>query len=140
MRASNFGERRLTEPDFTRLKKLTAAGALPQLDDILDESEVVPAQAIPPDVVTMYSRFVVRDLKLERRQILVVCYPSDAEPAKGHISVLSPAAMGLLGLPEGAVARWNGPGGTESVAQIERIVFQPEATGDYVTWWKGEER
>lgn len=133
MRASNFGERKLTELDFTRLKKFTAGGAMPQLDGILDEAEVMPAQAIPADLVTMYAQFVIRDLKTQRRQILVVCYPADAEPAQGYISVLSPAGMGLIGLPVGAVAKWMGPGGEESVAQIEGILFQPEATGDYVT-------
>jgi regulator of nucleoside diphosphate kinase len=133
MRTSNFGERKLTELDFTRLNKLTAARTTPQLADILDEAEVLPAQAIPADVVTMYAQFVIRDLKLQRRQILVICYPSDAEPGKGYVSVLSPAGMGLLGLPVGALARWVGPGGEESVAHIEGILFQPEATGDYVT-------
>ena len=133
MRASNFGERKLTELDFTRLMKFTAAGAMPQLADLLDEAEVVPARAIPADTVTMYAQCVVRDLKLQRRQILVICYPSDAEPGKGYISVLSPAGMGLIGLPVGALARWVGPGGEENVVQIEGILFQPEATGDYVT-------
>lgn len=133
MRASNFGERKLTELDFTRLKKFTAAGAMPQLDDILDEAEVVPPQAIPADVVTMYAQVAIRDLKMQRRQVMVVCYPPDAEPAKGYISVLSPAGMGLIGLAVGALASWTGPAGEESVAQVEEILFQPEATGDYVT-------
>ena len=133
MRTSNYGERKLTELDFTRLRKLTAANAMPQLLDLLDEADVVPPRAIPPDVVTMYAQLIVRDLKMQRRQILVVCYPADAEPAKGFISVLSPAGMGLIGLPVGATATWRGPGGEESVFQIERILFQPEATGDYLT-------
>jgi regulator of nucleoside diphosphate kinase len=133
MRASNFGERKLTELDFTRLSKFTAAGALPHLGDLLDEVDVVPARAIPPDVVTMYAQFVIRDLKLQRRQTVVVCYPADSDPAKGFVSVLSPAGMGLIGLPAGAIARWVGAGGEETVAQIEGILFQPEATGDYVT-------
>jgi regulator of nucleoside diphosphate kinase len=81
----------------------------------------------------MYAQFVIRDLRLRRRQVLVVCYPADADAAKGFISVLSPAGMALIGLPVDAMARWVGPGGEESVAQIERILFQPEATGDYVT-------
>ena len=133
MRASNFGERKLTELDFTRLMKFTAAGALPQLGDLLDEADVVPARAIPQDVVTMYAQFVIRDLKMQRRRTVVVCYPEDADPAQGYISVLSPAGMGLIGLPVGAIARWVGAGGEESVVQIEGILFQPEATGDYVS-------
>jgi regulator of nucleoside diphosphate kinase len=133
MRAPNSGERTLTELDFQRLHKFTAAGAMPLLASLLDEADVVPARAISADVVTMYAQFVVRELKVQRRQILVVCYPTDADPAKGYISVLSPAGMALIGLPVGGIARWVGPGGEESVAQIEGILFQPEASGDYLT-------
>jgi regulator of nucleoside diphosphate kinase len=133
MRALNSGDRKLTELDFIRLKKLTTAGRFPQLADVLNDAELLPSRSIPPDVVTMNARFVIRDLKLQRRQILEVCYPPGADPARGSISVLSPAGMGLLGLSIGAVARWVGPAGEETVALIERILFQPEATGDYVT-------
>jgi len=133
MHTPNFGERKLTELDYTRLKKLTAANVTRQLDDLLDEADVVPARAIPPDVVTMYAKIVIHDLRLQRRQVVVVCYPADAEPAAGFISVLSPAGMGLIGLPVGSIARWSGPSGEESLVEIEGVLFQPEATGDYVT-------
>ena len=133
MRAPNSGERKLTELDFIRLQKFTAAGTFPQLADILNDAELLPSQCIPPDVVTMNARFVIRDLKLQRRQILALCYPANADAAAGSISVLSPAGMALLGLSIGAVARWSGPGGEETVAHIEGILFQPEATGDYGT-------
>jgi regulator of nucleoside diphosphate kinase len=133
MRGSNLSERKLTELDFRRLHRFTAAGAMPLLLDLLNEADVVPATAIPADVVTMYAQFVIRDLKMQRRQILVLCYPADAEPGKGYVSVLSPAGMALIGLQVGALGRWTGAGGEESVAQVEGILFQPEASGDYVT-------
>jgi regulator of nucleoside diphosphate kinase len=133
MRARNSGERKLTELDFVRLKKFTAAGMFPQLAGILNDAELLPSRSMPPDVVTMNARFMVRDLKLQRRQILAMCYPADADPATGSISVLSPAGTSLLGLSIGAVTRWVGPAGDETVVLIERILFQPEATGDYVT-------
>jgi regulator of nucleoside diphosphate kinase len=133
MRAPNSGERKLTELDFVRLKRFTAPGTFPGLGELLNEAELLPSRTIPSDVVTMNARFVIRDLKLQRRQILAVCYPADADPATGSISVLSPAGMALLGHSIGAVARWVGPSGEETVAQIEGILFQPEATGDYVT-------
>jgi regulator of nucleoside diphosphate kinase len=47
--------------------------------------------------------------------------------------VFSPAGMALIGLQAGDTARWTGPDGEESLANVERILFQPEATGDYVT-------
>ncbi|MGE4243936.1 GreA/GreB family elongation factor [Ramlibacter sp.] len=126
-------ERKLTQLDFIRLKKFVRSGEAPVLEDLICDADVVPGDTIPPEVVTMYSQFVIRDLTLNRRQVMVLCYPADAEPAKGYVSVLSPAGLGLIGLPVGAIARWASPGGEETVAQIEQILFQPEATGDYVT-------
>ncbi len=125
-------ERKLTNLDFSRLKRL-AAGPPAALDALLDEADVLDPHGIPPDVITMYAQFVIRELETQRRQTLVLCYPADAEPAAGFVSVLSPVGLSLLGLPLGATARWVGPGGTETLAQVEQILFQPEATGDYLT-------
>jgi regulator of nucleoside diphosphate kinase len=133
MRASNTGERKLTELDFTRLRKFTAAGAMRPLADLLDEADVLPAQAIPADVITMYARFVVRDVRTQRRHLLALCYPLDADPGKGRISVLSPAGIGLIGVAVGALAGWISPNGESTVVRIEEVLFQPEASGDYVT-------
>jgi regulator of nucleoside diphosphate kinase len=132
MQVLNISERKLTELDFARLNKLVAAGATPYLDEMLCDAEVVPSQAIPADVVTMYAQFSVSDMKSPRQQTFVLCYPRDAEPAMGFISVLSPAGMALIGLPVGALATWTGPNGEESAVRIEGILFQPEASGDYV--------
>lgn len=133
MHAPDFGERKLTELDFARLNKLVAAQAVPRLADVLDEAQVLPARAIPADVVTMNAQFVTRDLKQQRRQVLTLCYPADAAPAKGFISVLSPAGTSLIGLQAGAVARWMTPTGEEAVAEIEGVLSQPQARGDYAT-------
>jgi regulator of nucleoside diphosphate kinase len=133
MIALHSGERTLTELDFVRLQRLSRAAASPRLARILGEAEVVPSDQVPPDVVTMYAKAIVRDLALRRRRILCVCYPQDADAASGRVSVHSPAGMALLGLPVGAVARWAGPGGEPTVVRIEGILFQPEAAGDYLT-------
>jgi regulator of nucleoside diphosphate kinase len=63
-------------------------------------------------------------------QVVTLCYPQDAEPAAGFISVLSPVGISLLGL-RADVARWQTPHGEECAAVIECIQFQPEASGDY---------
>lgn len=125
-------ERKLTELDYTRLHKLLREGASEPLDQMLCDAEVMPSRAIPADVVTMYARFVVRDLKLQREHTLEVCYPRDADAVAGRISVLSPAGTALIGLPVGAVAAWAGPNGETTTARIERIAYQPEASGDYL--------
>ena len=133
MQALNPGERKLTELDHARLTKIAAAAGTPGLDDLLVEADVLASRAIPADVVTMYAQVVVRDVLRGERQTLVLCYPCDAEPAGGFISVLSPAGLALLGLPVGALAKWAVPGGRETTVRIEGLLFQPEATGDYVT-------
>lgn len=125
--------RQLTALDFARLKKVASFGAQPELDELLDEAEVIDSRQVAPDIVTMYAQVEVEDLATGGRQTLVVCYPADAEPARGCISVLSPVGLALLGLQLGAVARWQAPGGGEKAAKVVAILFQPEASGDYVT-------
>jgi len=128
------GERTLTELDFVRLVKLTTGGhPPPALADLLDAADVLPSREVPADIVTMYAQVEIEDLPTRQRQKLVVCYPADAAPNAGFISVLSPVGMGLLGLKAGATARWHTPGGEENTARVVAVLFQPEASGDYTT-------
>ena len=131
MHATIHGERTLTELDFARLAKLKDGHAL--LAQLLDASEVIPSREVPADIVTMYSQLELIDLQTRRRQKLTLCYPRDAEPAAGFISVLSPVGLGLLGLRVGSAAKWRTPGGEENEAEVSALLFQPEASGDYTT-------
>ena len=81
----------------------------------------------------MYSRveMVLSDSGL--RQKVTVCYPFDAEPELGFVSVLSPIGAALVGMRVGEVCRWRVPNGQERSAQVAAILFQPEASGDYTT-------
>ena len=126
-------ERQLTETDYARLTKLAASLPHPELDALLMAAEVVPARAIDADVVTMYSKLEFEDVRTGQRHALVICYPRDAEPTAGYVSVLSPVGMGLLGLRAGRTGRWRTPAGEEVAARVLAVPFQPEATGDYVT-------
>jgi len=86
---------------------------------------------VPPDVVTMYSQVLLLDRASGERNKVTLCYPADAEPAEGFVSVLSPLGWSLLGLRAGQVARWSTPSGGERAAEVLAILFQPEASGDY---------
>ena len=127
------GERTLTELDFSRLTRLAGQRQPPILADLLANAEVTSSRTVQADVVTMYSRVELVDVHTHRRQVLTICYPQDAEPAAGFISVLSPVGISLLGLKVGDVAKWHAPHGEECAAVVESIQFQPEATGDYLT-------
>ena len=131
MHAVVHGERTLTDLDFARLSKLPSQPLPPTLAEVLASAEVTSSRTVNPDVVTMYSRVEVVDVQTRRRQVLTICYPRDAEPATGFISVLSPVGNSLLGLKTGDIARWLTPTGEECAAEIAAIQYQPEATGDY---------
>lgn len=132
-------ERTLTELDHVRILNLVRRDArgdgFPSrrhaVEDLLDASALVPSRSVPPDVVTMYSQVLVQDVHTGQRSTLTVCYPADAEPSAGFVSVLSPVGSGLLGLRVGSVARWATPSGEEKSAEVLAVLFQPESSGDY---------
>ena len=132
-------ERVLTELDHVRLATLSCRGRKERspsslgIDDVLDESRIVPSRKVDSDIVTMYSQVLLRfvDGGIDRK--LTLCYPQDADPQLGFVSVLSPIGLGLLGRQVGATVRWGSPDGTERMAEVVAILFQPEASGDYTT-------
>lgn len=132
-------ERTLTELDHVRLLNLLRRDArgdrsVPNsgaIEDVLDNSALVPSREVEPDVVTMYSQILLQDTQTGQRNTLTLCYPADAEPAVGFVSVLSPVGSALLGLRVGSIARWSTPAGDEKAAEILAILFQPESSGDY---------
>ena len=136
MELSTHEERTLTELDHARLARIArgrrpdAANADP-IDTVLDAADLVPSRAVPSDVVTMYTQVQLADLASERKYRLTLCYPADADPAAGLVSVLSPVGASLLGLRVGAVASWRQPDGEEGAARVQGVLFQPEASGDY---------
>jgi len=132
-------ERTLTELDHVRILNLIRRDARgvgsmatqPGIEDLLDASAIVPSRQVSPDVVTMYSQLLLQDLQTRQRSRLTLCYPADAEPAAGFVSVLSPVGSALLGLRVGSVARWTTPAGDDKATEILAILFQPESSGDY---------
>jgi len=126
-------ERTLTELDHVRLTRLLqrqAADPAP-IGELLDLAHVVPSRDVEPDVVTMNSRVQLHIPASDTRSTITLCYPDDAEPAAGLVSVFSPVGRALLGLRVGEVAHWRTPDGGTQSAEIVALPFQPEASGDY---------
>lgn len=131
MSAHSAGELLLTEIDRARLLKLDGHALPESLIDLLKDAGVVPSPAIPPQVVTMYSQVLVSHEGGNAPQKLTLCYPADAEPTAGFISVLSPVGTALLGRTAGSTVIWTSPAGETRRLHIDALLFQPEATGDY---------
>ncbi|WVN42580.1 GreA/GreB family elongation factor [beta proteobacterium MWH-UniP1] len=123
----------LTELDYVRLSRLNDGHLPPDLSRVLDAADLVPAPEIPETIVTMYSRVQVRDRDSGESQEITVCYPIDASLEKGFISVLSPIGAALIGRRVGSAVYWTPPAGKERSMEIQSMLYQPEAHGDYVT-------
>ena len=126
----------VTETDLERLSRLLRAQpprnapACDALEAELGRADVVTADELSPDVVTMNSRarFIDEDLGEEIEMTLV--YPRDADVARGRVSVLAPVGAALLGLSVGQSIRWPLPHGGERRLRVSAVVYQPEASGD----------
>jgi regulator of nucleoside diphosphate kinase len=135
----------LTEQDALRLRaalarallesitsgEAPADGALELLATALRSAVVVPPERMPTDVVTMRSRLVLKDIDSGRRREIVLGYPEEERPHDGHVSVLSPMGVALLGLSEGALVAWPLPSGRTAVLRVESVQYQPEAAEEF---------
>lgn len=123
----------LTEIDHARLSRLPSVQQGHALTQLLEQAERVPSREVPADVVTLYSMVLLRESDGQRTHRFVLCYPDDAEPQSGFISVLSSLGQVLLGRRIGEALRGCLPSGEERVFVIESLLFQPEASGDFTS-------
>lgn len=127
------GELWLTKLDHGRLFKLNGGHPPADLVDLLDSAELMASPDIRPDVVTLRSRVRVFEEDTGERRELTVCYPHEANPQAGLVSVLSPVGLALLGRRAGARVTWTMGSGQPRALTLEAVLFQPEATGDFTS-------
>ena len=129
----------ITEYDKERLEKILPVTPdntnrnrqdLRNLAKELARAKIVPPERIPPDVVTMNSRVVLRDLNSDETMTYTLVFPKDADIDAGAISILAPVGTAIIGYAVGDVIEWPVPGGTRRI-RIEQILYQPEAAGDF---------
>lgn len=131
----------ITKFDYARLKNLIGAPdsvgqgrsnkTMSKLSFELARAKKVDPEQIDADVVTMNSTFSLKDLDDgEESRILTLVFPDDADLDRGKISVFSPVGTAVLGYRVGDVIRWKVPAGEKTFC-IEKVLYQPEAAGDY---------
>jgi regulator of nucleoside diphosphate kinase len=129
----------ITQMDRDRLEELIAAAEefedqnrkdLHDLQEELDRARIVEPKKVPPDVVTMNSRVLLRDVDTSEEMTYTLVFPKDADIDSGAISVLAPVGTAILGYSEGDVVEWQVPSGRRRIS-VEKILYQPEAAGDY---------
>lgn len=129
----------ITEFDRDRLEELIGVAEnfstqarkdLEALAEELERAEVVLSKDVPPDVVTMNSKVVLRDLDTSEKMTCVLVFPRNANIDIGAVSVLAPVGTAILGYAKGDVVEWPVPSGIRRIC-IEEILYQPEAAGDF---------
>ena len=127
----------INELDHKRLMRLIEdalngvteqSNSLRSLQVELTRANVVNAEELPRDVVTMRSRVLIM-LEDEEKEITLV-YPNEANHSTGKISILSPIGTAIIGYREDDVINWLTPGGLKRI-RIKKVLYQPEASGDY---------
>jgi regulator of nucleoside diphosphate kinase len=128
----------ISEVDFDRLSHLAASSEyrasygslLADLERELQRGEVVPPAKVQRGVVTMNSRVRLHDVQSNQRETYTLTYPADANIDELKLSVLAPLGRALLGARVGQIIEVRTPGGLRRL-KVDRILYQPEAVGDF---------
>jgi regulator of nucleoside diphosphate kinase len=89
--------------------------------------------AFPGDVITMNSRFALRNMLTDEWSAYELVYPEEEAVHRNKISVLSSAGMSLLGARVGEEVVWTSSAGPE-IALVEKLLHQPEASTRSAAW------
>ena len=102
-----------------------------QLSQELKRASQVKPEDILECVVTMNSRVRLRELKSKQEFEITLVYPQDVNVNERKVSVLAPVGIAILGSKEGDVVELPVPTGTTISYVIEKVIYQPEAAGDF---------
>lgn len=105
--------------------------AIRNLMEEIRYSMKLDAKSIPPDHVTMNTVFELRGIeeKAGIHQYRLV-YPEDADVEKGNLSIFDPTGLEAFGQRVGDIVKRKLAAG-DTYYQISKIIYQPEAAGDY---------
>lgn len=94
----------------------------------LEHSHLVEPREIRPNVVTMNTKFRLKNLGNGKKYVYSLVFPKDCTD-KEKINVLSGMGAQIIGSTIGTVIKSNLSGDQYFV--IDEIIYQPEAAGDY---------
>ena len=116
----------ITKYDKKRLESLIN-------DDLKKEihkAKIVDSKEIPDDVITMNSKFRLKDLDSNEESVYTLVFPDDENIYENKISIYAPMGIALIGYRVGDIIEWPVPCGRLRIKVLE-ILYQPEASGDY---------
>jgi regulator of nucleoside diphosphate kinase len=100
------------------------------LDKELKNAKVVEPKDIPANVITMNSKFRIKDLATNKETVHTLVFPFDADSENKRLSVLAPIGLAVIGYRVGDEIEFEDNGEKKKI-HIEEIIYQPEAEGNY---------
>ncbi len=129
----------VTDHDHRRLMQVVPSLAvlknsdkphLVRLRRALEQAKIVAPEAIPPYIITMNSRFRLKELETAHEAEYTLVFPGKADIKRGMISILAPAGASLIGARELETVLVHTPAG-EKQFEVGSITYQPEAAEEY---------
>lgn len=123
----------VTERDFDALEHLLDSPDIRNLPGVealwqeLHRANIVPADKIPADVVTMNSTVRFEDETAGTAHQLTLVYPRDVDGSGNKVSITAPVGSALIGLSVGQSIEWQVPGGRKIRLKVLAVVHQPES-------------
>ncbi len=125
----------ITDADFERLQLLIEGQHvtvfekeyLRMLEKELGRAEVVEPEAIPPDVLTVNSEVLLRDLDSGDTRIYKLVLPDQAR-TENSLSILTPLGQAMMGRRVGDLIELPVPSGVWRLKVLD-VLFQPEPVG-----------
>ena len=123
----------VTEADFDALERVLDSPAVRKLPGVealwqeLHRAQVVPADRIPANVITMNSTVRFEDENAGTAHQLTLVYPRDVDESGTKVSITAPAGSALIGLSVGQTIEWQVPGGRKIRLKVLEVLHQPAA-------------
>lgn len=96
----------------------------------LEKATVVEPNKMPPNVVTMNSTVLFKDMDDNEEMTYTLVFPAHADMNQNKLSILAPIGTALIGYKEGSIIEWKVPSGVQRI-KVEKVLYQPEAEGSY---------
>jgi len=129
----------ITDFDLKRFRWLISNGskfdnnyinALTKLELMLKSALIIPPQEIPPNVITMNSKFRIKNLSSGESITCTLVFPFDSDVTQNKISITDELGLSLIGSQSGSILKVIK--NNENIEyKIEEILYQPEANGNY---------
>jgi len=123
----------ITRFDYDRIIKIIAQikpddPCVKKIKDKLKKAKVIESREIKPDVITMNTRFRLKNLGNGARNEFILVFPDQRAPEKNQVSIFDFLGTEVFCNTVGEVVP---SANRDCFYLIENIIYQPEAAGDY---------